>query len=387
MARTRPAAMRGKAGAGLLRQLLACLLLSLAGTAAAQRPPLTVPTQADVVVERLPRGYAALVPGRVSPQPLENAGRLLALAARTGDLRLAARADALLQRLPTDSTDPAVWRLRAFAAQHRHDFATATRALERAIALAPRDADARLALASIHLVQGDLRRARAGCAALVLGIDAQAGGLCVASLALRTGDTTAAANAVDRWLAAAGADVDAEPVRHARVLRAEIAARAGDRKADAWFARALALAPDDVRTRSAYVRHLAASGRHAEALALIGESPETDGLALQQALSARALARADAATLRDALARRFARQRALGAVPERRDEADYLLALRGDADAALILAQANFAEQKDVEDVDLLWRAATAAGRPQAFAGARRWAREQGLALKRETTP
>jgi hypothetical protein len=202
--------------------------------------------------------------------------------------------------------------------------------------------------------------------------------MCTASLALRQGRFEAAAAAVDRVLARPVNDDDL--ARYAFVLRADIAARAGRADADAWYARALALAPDDVRTRAAYARHLAATGRHREVFALIGPTPETDGLALQQALSARALGRSDATALRDALERRFARVRALGSTPELRDEAEFRLTLRADAEAALALAQDNFATQKDSEDVDLLLRAATAAGRARVVAETQAWARANGVA-------
>lgn len=378
MARDRTFAARAPAGAGFLRRLVACVLLCSAGTALAQKPPLTIPGDADVVVERLPRGYAAASPA-AAVSPRDEAARLLALSARTGDLRLSTRAEALLQGLPANSPDPVVLQLRAHAAQHRHDFAAARRWLERAIAIDQRDAGARLTLAQIHLVQGDLRRARAGCAALALGLDAQAGWLCAAALALRNGEHAKATAAMERWLARPS--LDAETLRYARVLRADIAAQGGDRAADAWYERALAAAPADVRTRAAFARHLAATGRHARALAVIGPAPETDGLALLQALSARALGRADAGALRASLDRRYARLHALGATPELRDEAEFRLSLAGDSDAALALAQRNFATQKDREDVDLLRRAAAAAGRPQALAAVHAWARREGVAM------
>lgn len=87
----------------------------------------------------------------------------------------------------------------------------------------------------------------------------------------------------------------------------------------------------------------------------------------------------DARRLADALAVRYATAHAVGAQPELRDEAEFLLSLRGDAGAALALALRNFETQRDYEDIDLLNRAARAAGRPESLAGLRTWAAGEGL--------
>lgn len=374
---------RGRDIAGVARPRRLFLLLFCAGLwpcapALAQRPPLEVPATPAAVVERLPHGYAALVPD-AETSPLQAAAQLLGTAAATGDARLAARAESMLARFPANTGRADVLALRAFAAQHRHDFAGATRLLEQEVRLQPRDAQARYSLAQVHLVQGRLDLARNDCAALALGVDAQTGWLCLAALSLRRGDFAQAARSADQWLDRPDADPGLR--RHVDVLRGEIAARNGDPKADAWFRRALALAPRDVRTLSAYARFLRGAGRNAEVVALVGAEPATDTLALQQALAARALGDPRAAAMADALGRRFARAHAVGATPELRDEAEYLLTLRHEARPALALALRNFAAQRDREDVDLLVRAAMAARRPQALDDAARWARSQGLRL------
>lgn len=363
------------AGAGLLAS--GWLLAGAPG-----RPQAWVPDSEATVIERLPRGYATLMPTGPAPvsgalPSLPEAERLLATAAATGDARLAARAAGLLARLG-DHNAPAMLRARAFSAQHQHDFSAAVALLDRVIALESRDGDARLARAQIELVRGNLDRARADCVALALGVDAGRGMLCVAALALRRGQHADAARLSERWLAQAPAD---DPLRrHALLQRAEIAARAGDPAAETWFRDAHALAPDDVRTLSAHARHLRAAGRHRDLLALLAQAPDSDGIALQRALAAHALGLAEAPALLARQSRRYRLARALGSEPELRDEAELLLA-RGDAHAALALAQRNFAGQRDHEDVDLLLRAASAGGRPDALHGLRRWAASQGVAL------
>jgi Tfp pilus assembly protein PilF len=354
-----------------LHLLVACLACSQASAA---RPPLELPRSPAALIERLPRGYARLEPAATSPlPPLDAARQLLAAAASTGDARLATRAQGLLDALPARDRDRTeALRLRAFSAQHRHDFATALALLDRLVARDPRDADGRLSRAQVNLVQGRIDEARADCAALALGVDAADGMLCAAALSLRLGKASIAAMLAERWLASVPA---ADPRRrHALVLRADAASRAGAADADGWYRQALALDGNDVRTLAAYARHLRGRGQPARALALLARAPATDGLSLERALSARAAGSHDATALAESQGRRYALAHAVGAMPELRDEAEYLLTLRGDATAALVLAERNFASQRDAEDVDLLRRAASAARRPDVLARTRAWA-------------
>lgn len=359
--------------------------------AAAQKPPATVPASDGVVLERLPRGYAALYPQTAAAEDgaaaelLPQVRALLAAAAATGDSRLAARADALLARLPQDAP-VSVQIARAWAAQHRHDFTRALVLLDGVLARDPRNVDARAMRAQIQLVQGRLGRARDDCAALALGLDAGAGLLCATSLSLRRGDYAIAARAADRWPAANRSNDD-DGRRHALLLRAEIAARAGADDADIRFRDALAAAPRDVRTLTAYARHLRASGRPAEALAALADAPDSEGVALQRALAAHSAIAPEAGSLKASLARRYALAATVGGESELRERAEFLLTLQDDADTALVLAQRNFETQRDFEDVDLLLRAAAAAKRTDALGPLHDWARSQGLSLPRDTAP
>jgi Tfp pilus assembly protein PilF len=371
------------------------LSLCFVAPAWAQKPVAFVPDDPQTVIERLPRGYAALRPPPRDSAPtatLIQAQALLAAAARSGDARLVGRADALLAHHPGRERDPAVLRLRAYSAQHGHDFAQALRLLDRVIAIEPRAADARLSRAQLHLVGGRVTEAHADCVALALGIDAGDGLLCAAMVSLRRGRYAVATAAVDDWLrrdaetrVRTGAATDIERRRFVETLGAEVAARAGADDADARFRRALALAPDDVRTLAAYARHLRRVGRAREAEALLRGHEGHDGLRLQRALALRAIGTADALratqVLADGLARSYAQTRAVGREPELRDEAEFLLRFRGDAAGALRLAQRNFADQRDAEDVELLVCAAQAAHRPEALAPLRAWAAAEAIAL------
>ncbi|MBC7989016.1 MAG: hypothetical protein H7Y19_05470 [Luteimonas sp.] len=345
----------------------------------AARPDFTVPTDPAVVLERLPAGYASLMPsGAPHSDLMAEAEKLLSAAGATGDARLATRAETLLAaRSPGEPTDR-VLRARAFAAQHRHAFTEAVGILDKLIARSPRDGDARLSRAQIETLRGHLKRARSDCAVLALGVDTGRGLLCVAALALRQGEFSSAANVLERWLAQAPA---ADPSRrYALVMRGEIASRARVEDADRWFDTALRLAPQDVRTLAAYARHLRSQGRHEEIISMLVGAPEHDGLALQRALAAQALQLPSRQALLAAQARRYALARRLGTTPELRDEAELMLATGIDPRRALSLAEQNFRSQRDFEDVDILRRAAKAARDQAALNGLNQWLREHALA-------
>lgn len=352
------------------------MLLGLSAIAFAGRPPLMLPNNPDTVLEHLPRGYAALMPSASTVPPLVQIQALLGIAASTGDNRLAARAEALLSQFPAGQTaSPEAIKARAFVAQHRHDFAAALGLLDALVEREPRDGDARLSRAQILLVQGHVDRARRDCTALAFGIDADSSRLCIAALSLRTGDYATAATMVDGLLGQPTSSAGFN--RYLLLARGEIASRAGDPDAGQWFVRALALAPDDVRTLAAYARHLRSRGEHRRIVHLLANAPATDGLRLQLALAVHALGLPQAAVLTASQGRRYALAHEVGTQPEMRDEAEFLLTLRGNAVAALALAQRNFENQRDYEDVDILRRAALAAHRPDALAELERWERRQ----------
>lgn len=364
------------------------VLIASAGVfnAYAQRPDVRVPDSSDAVVAELPPGYVDVMPLAADgastgvEDPLLRARRLLDAAASTGDSRLMTRADTLLAGLGekrSDSNDALL--MRAYSAQHKHDFDVAMTHLGTLLERDPRSSRTRLMRAGIHLVQGRIKAARSDCAVLALGVDASAGQLCIASLALRMGDLEQSARILDGWLRQGANDPF---FWHALVMRATVADRAGDdAQAGRLFARALRLAPGDVRTLMPFSRYMRRIGRGRELERVLSQLQLSDGLHLQRALAAHAADLPDAGALAQAQSRRYAHTRAASVLPELRDEAEYWLVLRGRPERALDLALANFAEQRDHEDVVILMRAAEAAGRPQALMPLRGWARTQGIVL------
>ena len=363
-----------------LAVISAAIGVALASNVAwAARPTAVVPSDPATVLERLPPGYARQ---RVAPDvvpPVSYASNLLEMSARTGDARLASRAEGILSRYPAASGDRALLMARAFSAQHRHEFDQALVHLDALVKNDPRDAAARASRAQILLVQGKLDRAGADCGALAL-LDSARGLLCIASISMARGDHAVAVTLLDRWFERPPADPGLQ--RHAAVLRAEAAARAGDQTAaDLWFKKALAMASDDVRTLAPYARYLRASGRPREAVTLLANAPDTDGLHLQSTLAAGEARLPQAAALAAAQARRYALSEQTGVEPELREQAEFLLVHGRDPARALKIALQNFEDQRDVEDIEILRRAARAANRPEALASLEQWARTQRVTL------
>lgn len=363
----------------LLFLLAICLLPHVAR---AQRPPLVIPTDPTQVLETLPVGYRGFATPAFPGDPvLPRINAMLDAAARTGDTRLSTRAQAMLDRLPANLADsPDVLRAKAFSAQHRHDFDGARALLGKLLARDPTDGGALLSRAEINLVQGRVDKARNDCAVLALRVDAGLGLVCAGALRLRMGDDAGAARLADRWLASGSAD---KPLtRFVLVMRGETASRLGEADADGWFRRALALDPDDVRTRLSFARHLRHAGRPRDAIAVLGTAADSDAVLLQRALAARESGSTDARALDVRLGGRFAMAHQAGSPTELRDEAEYQLRVREDAAAALALALANFETQRDREDQELLQAAADAARRPAALDGMRSWARRERIPLE-----
>lgn len=358
--------------------VLACALLAN-DHANAQRPPLEQPKSDSFVIERLPAGYSALhmQPTGDPASDIALAARMLDTAVRSGDARLASRAEALLKSSYRSPPSPQVLKLLARAAQYRHDFDQARALLDRAVAARPRDPHTRLYRAQVSLIQGNIRRALTDCAGLMLGIDAGIGELCLAAVTLRTGNLESTVRHTSRFLAIAADD---HPyVGYALLVRAHAALRCGRLDSSQWFARALHSVPGDVHTLAAYARSLRYHGRPELVRPLLADHAAHDGLHLQLALAALESNAPDADRLKYAQAQRYHAARASGVEPEPRDEAEFHLTLIDDPKAALSIAQENFRIQRDHEDADILRRSALAADRQDVLASLAQWENSQGI--------
>lgn len=352
----------------------AALMLWLAFTpAVAQRPPAFLPDHGDVVLDTIPASYRALASAGPAATPtIDDVSRLIDAAQRSGDPRIAARAEAALAHWPGGDAPLEVTLARAWLAQHGHDFSKATALLDEAVGEHPRAVGARFMRAQVNLVQGRIAAARADCLAVALAGGNDEARLCAAAIATRLGRHEDAAQLLDRWQSERG-DVEPALIRHGRLMRAEIAARAGE-DAALRFQALLASDPDDAAVLAAYARHLRASGRPDAALQSLRAHRTHDRLLLESALAAHAAGDAEAATLARQIESRYAQAHQLELEPELRDEAEYWLLLGKDPARAYELAKRNATSQRDLEDVALLRAAGAASGVADPLAPLAQWA-------------
>ena len=320
------------------------------------------------------------------------ARRALALGRAQSDPRYFGYAEAALAPWWPQAAPPAPIRyLRALLRQRRHDFAGALADLDALLALNPRDAEARLARAVIHQVQGRPQSAQADCAALVGDASLLTATTCLAASGGIGGKAAQRYPALVAMLATpAGLDAPSEERRWAMTVAAELAVRLQrPDEAEAWFAQAWALAEreavDDVYLQAAWADFRLARGDAAAVAArLAGRT--ADASLLRLAIAEKRLAEAGEAdytprwkTHADQLAGRFARARARGETAHGREEAMFALQLRGDAAAALGHARRNWESQREPADARVLLEAALAIGDTGTVAAVRGWLQQTGL--------
>lgn len=392
-----------RSGLSGLRAASAAALLLLQCAAVRAAEPYT-PASDAVVLARAsgvaandPDGLRALRTAlRARPKDADLAAtyarRALALGRDGADPRYFGYAEAALAPWWTQADPPPAIRLqRALLLQRRHDFTAARADLDALLSANPRDAEARLARAVIHLVQGRAAEAQADCAALAGSAGLFTATTCLAASGGVAGQGARRYPALVALLATPAAlDASAEERRWAYTVAAELAARLGrDAEADAWFERAWQLADqagiDDAYLQASWADVRLDLGDAAAVLARLG-GRGSDAARLRYAMAARRLADAgDTALARRwpqeaaLLTERFALARARGESGHGREEAMAALWLRDDARAALALARDNWQAQREPADARIYLDTARAANDPASIARLHDWLRETGL--------
>ncbi|MEK8029823.1 hypothetical protein AACH06_03230 [Ideonella sp. DXS29W] len=380
-----------------------------------------VPSDDHEVIERLPTRLPGAAPARTGAgqraalrqqaaqaQPnlslaLAAAREAIDQARRSGDPRDWGQAQAVLAPWWKDAEPPGPVRLlRATIRQGLHDFVGALADLDALLAsplavggppalrraafsqsASPAlalHAQAELTRSSIHQVQGRYAEARLGCerlagdayAALGDGVRTAAQA-CLVELGQLQGRLSA--RQADAALSKLGAADDP----WLALLRAELAQRTGDRRADGLFRAASAGEAPSLYALATYADWLLDQHRPADVVRLLRGYEAADALLLRIAIARHQLKDESASELATQLQARFDAALARGDRSHAREQARFMLDLRHDAPQALVLAQQNWSWQREPADALLLLRAAAAAGEPQAAEPVRRWAREQGF--------
>ena len=293
---------------------------------------------------------------------LETARRAVELGRREGDPRFFGKAESALQPWSQLAEPPeAVRVLRAVLWQTDHRFAAALGELDAVLRANPDDAQARLTRSAVLLVLGRPAEAQQACS----GLSASAGRLvavtCSATAASLAGKLLQGRTILGAAVAQAGS---AKPAVRAWALTAlaEMAERAGDLPdAEARYRAALEAAPGDAYALAAYADFLLERGRAAEVLPMLEKRTRADNLLLRLAIAEKQDGRPEAAAHGAMLRERFDEARLRGEAVHQREEARFQLELEGNARRALVLAQEDFAVQREPADLLLLLRAAAAA--------------------------
>jgi tetratricopeptide (TPR) repeat protein len=294
--------------------------------------------------------------------------------AAEGDPRYVGYAEATLQAwwaLPDPPTPVRVMRAKLLQFGHRFDLALAD--LNAVVQAEPKNVDAWSWRTAVLMVQANYDGARESCAQLAALTTPLVAVACRAQVDATTGQGDAAALALN---AALFKHRDASPAERLWSLTrlAELQERRGDFvAAEAAFREALTLGVPDVYLLAAFADFLLDRGRPAEVLTLLKGRERADLLLLRTVQAAKATQDPNAATLASTLAARFDAARLRGDTTHRKEESRFVLNVRGDKARALVLAQENFAEQREPVDARVLMEAALAARDAKAAQPALAW--------------
>lgn len=356
----------------------ATLWLALAAFSISAEP--FVPKNDDEVLERLPytpgdpalRALAELRSQlRATPGDLGLATRLAWGYVEVGrvqaDPRFYGYAEAALAPWWAIPDPPAeVLLLRATLRQNRHEFGAALGDLERFLREHPRDPRGWLQRAVILAVQGEPAAAAQSCLPLRRLAPPLVSAACLAHATGLGKDARAGYDLLRRTLETQPA-ADPGMRQWALTTLAEIAVRLGRAEAaEAHFRAALEIPHRDPYLLAARADFLLDQHRPSEARTLLADETSADALLLRLALAEQQLGAPGLAEHRAALTARFEAARRRGDALHEEAAARFALHFGGDPVAALRLAEANWAVQREPIDARRLLEAALAARRPEA---------------------
>jgi len=155
---------------------------------------------------------------------------------------------------------------------------------------------------------------------------------------------------------------------------ADMAQRAGDgTAAESYFQAALRVNATDGYTKGDYADLLLRQGRAGEVLRLLQDDEQQDNLLLRLAIAAARLRTGQAQRFADEFQARYEAARRDGDSTHLREQARFLLEVRGNVAAALQVAERNWDVQREPADVRIYWAAASSAGNARQLQRLREW--------------
>ncbi|MDI1246318.1 MAG: hypothetical protein PSV24_13065 [Rhodoferax sp.] len=293
-----------------------------------------------------------------------------------GDPRYIGYAEAVVSHFSSTMTADLLL-VRGQLRQFRHEFEGALGDFSSALRLDPQLAQAHAWRGAIFLVQADYPAAEQACQALRGIAHSALAGACQGLLQAYTGNLQSAQTHLQLALQASSSPEN-QLWLHTRL--GEVASwRGQSAQAEQHFKAALVLGLDDGYLLAAWSDFLLDAQRPAEVLALLAPWESSDGLLLRLAEAETLLKLPAAAKHVQTLANRFDAARLRGDVTHRAEEARFELRLRGNPQAALAMAKANYAVQREPRDARILLEAALAAKDRGAAQAALDWLRSSGF--------
>ncbi len=343
-----------------------------------------IPDSEATVLEHVPAAAATgkLEPLRARlaahPDDLQSALALaqgyLEIGRATADPRFVSYAQATLTPwLSRARPDSAVLTTAATALQYLHRFEEALTLLDRALAEQSFDGQAWLTKATILQVQGRFDAARQACRPLIHISGHLIALTCLSSVNSLTGRLNESYLALSRVF-----NDDPRLERGVRVWMldqlADMAQRAGDdQAAEADLLAALRVAPEDGYSKGDYADLLLRQGRNPEVVQWLRGDESQDNLLLRLAIAATRQHSAQARRWSEMFQARYEAARRDGDFTHVREQARFILEVRGNAAGALELAERNWQVQREPADVRIYFAAATAAGNRAALRNLETW--------------
>jgi Tfp pilus assembly protein PilF len=321
-----------------------------------------VPTNPQEVLEVLPEKiFVPAVSNNAAPDLIERltqAESLLQHAQQTGDPRYLGYAEAQLKPWLTQATIPDdVLVMRARLRQFNHQFANALIDLSQVLQHQPNHPEALLLQASIYQVRADYPQARSACqrlrslSTLILAL------VCEAQVDGLNGNSDKAYAAMKR-LASVVTSMDVGQQAWFYLAWGDLAVRRGQlADAERYYRQLDMMSPSALAALSDV---LLLQKRYAEVQKLLANYQQHDGLLLRLAIAEKGLKTARAPALAEILKARFAALRQRADNSHLREEAMFNLYVQNDSAKALVLARANWQQQREPQDTEIYWQLAQA---------------------------
>lgn len=292
--------------------------------------------------------------------------RLIELSRHQGDLRALGHAQALLDdgALP-QSVERTV--LSAVIAQRNHEFDHARALLLDALSQKPTHAQANFTLYNVAIVQGNFPLARKACTQLrALGFTLIERSCHYNLMALNGNDSTArqAFEGLHHALLTNRRSHTIERAWASATL-AELAAIINHPQTEQFYLQALTLDNNDHYSAASLADWYLKEDKPSAALAILADRPRSDRLDLLRLIAHRQLDSPAAPKLQQQLEQRFHAAKIRDSELHLYEQARFLLDVAGQPKAALLLAEKNFALQKERADRALLQRARQATAQSQ----------------------